>query len=111
MASTSPQIIAVVGAGTMGHGIAHVAARSGFGVILHDINQALIDKGITTVQKEMNRGVEKGRMTAEERDASLGRIRTATSLEPLAEGWSKQTDGRGRAYFYHSATRRVAWKL
>ncbi|MGH9867808.1 MAG: 3-hydroxybutyryl-CoA dehydrogenase [Candidatus Polarisedimenticolia bacterium] len=82
--STTAQTIGVVGAGTMGHGIAHVAARSGFDVILIDINPELVARGVQAIEKEMRRAVEKQRMTDEEMAAALGRIRTGTSAADLS---------------------------
>jgi len=79
------EIIGVVGAGTMGHGIAHVAARSGFQVILNDLDAKLIDKGLETIASELRRGVEKGRLTAEEMTATLGRIRGSSDLPSLKD--------------------------
>ena len=77
--------IGVIGAGTMGNGIAHVFAQSGFDVVLHDIKQAFVDKGMATIDKNLQRGVDKGRMTADEKTAVLGRIRTSTDLADLAD--------------------------
>lgn len=74
----------VVGAGQMGNGIAHVAAASGLEVIMHDISSELVERGIQTITKNLNRGVEKGRMTEAERDAVLGRIKTSTALKDMA---------------------------
>ena len=74
----------VVGAGQMGNGIAHVAAASGLEVIMHDISSELVERGIQTITKNLNRGVEKGRMTEAERDAVLGRIKTSTDLKNMA---------------------------
>ena len=51
----------VVGSGQMGNGIAHVAAASGLEVIMHDISSELVERGIQTITKNLNRGVEKGR--------------------------------------------------
>ncbi len=75
--------IGVIGAGTMGHGIAHVAARAGFRVVLHDVRAELIDKGLATIDREMSRGVEKGRMTADEKARSLSLISGESSLAAL----------------------------
>jgi len=74
----------VVGAGQMGNGIAHVAAASGLEVIMHDISSEFVERGIQTITKNLNRGVEKGRMTEAERDAVLGRIKTSTDLKNMA---------------------------
>src|SRR5262249_13955346 len=67
-------VIAVVGAGTMGHGIAHVAAAAGFPVILNDINREMVDKGLKTIDLEMQRAVAKGRLTVDQKTAALARI-------------------------------------
>jgi len=74
----------VVGSGQMGNGIAHVAAASGLEVIMHDISSELVERGIQTITKNLNRGVEKGRMTEAEKDAVLGRIKTSTDLKNMA---------------------------
>src|SRR5512144_2602027 len=86
-ASSRPpfQTIGVVGPGTMGHGIAHVAARSGFNVILNDIDRGLVDKGLRSIDAEMQRAVDKGRMTADEKTAALARIRVSETLDALKE--------------------------
>ena len=76
--------IAVVGAGQMGNGIAHVAAGAGLDVILQDINDAAVAKGLATIDKNLQRGVDKGRMSAEEKTAVLARIRTTTDLSSFA---------------------------
>jgi 3-hydroxybutyryl-CoA dehydrogenase len=73
--------IAVIGAGQMGSGIAQVAAQSGNTVLLNDRDGAYIDRGIASIAKNLARGVEKGRMTGEERDAVLARISAASKLE------------------------------
>jgi len=79
MTAAQHETIGVVGAGTMGHGIAHVAARAGFAVILTDVSEELARKGFGEIDREMRRFVEKGRMTAEEKEAALARIVTASS--------------------------------
>ncbi len=78
------QKIGVVGAGTMGNGIAHVFAQSGFQVVLQDIAQDFVDKGMATIAANLQRGVDKGKLSAEEKDAVLGRIHAATDLQALA---------------------------
>ncbi len=75
--------VGVVGAGQMGNGIAHVFAEKGFAVTLHDVTQALVDKGLATIDRNLQRGVDKGRMTAEEKQAVLGRVRGVTNLEAM----------------------------
>lgn len=66
--------IMVLGAGTMGAGIVQNAAQSGFEVVLRDIKPALVDKGILAIDKTLGKNVEKGKMTAEERDLVMSRI-------------------------------------
>lgn len=75
----------VVGAGQMGSGIAQVAAQSGLEVFIRDIAPEYIERGIRTITRNLDRNVEKGRMTAEERQAVLGRIHTSLDLDPAAE--------------------------
>src|SRR5204862_7101588 len=71
--------------GTMGSGIAQVFAQSGFTVRLVDVAQPMLDRARGTIEKSLGRFVEKGRLTAADRDASLGRLSTATTIEPLAD--------------------------
>jgi 3-hydroxybutyryl-CoA dehydrogenase len=70
----SIQTIGVIGAGTMGHGIAQVAARSGFDVLLVDVAPEALQRGMAQIGKGFERLVGKGKMAAEERDAALARI-------------------------------------
>ncbi len=77
---SSIKTLGVVGAGQMGNGIAHVFAQAGFGVLMQDISADFAAKGVATIAKNLQRGVDKGKMTAEERDAVLARIRTTTDL-------------------------------
>jgi 3-hydroxybutyryl-CoA dehydrogenase len=81
--ATAADTIGVVGAGTMGHGIAHVAARSGFDVILIDIQPDLAARGLGAIDSELKRAVEKQRLTAEDAAAALRRIRTGTAVKDL----------------------------
>jgi 3-hydroxybutyryl-CoA dehydrogenase len=76
--------IVVIGGGTMGNGIAHTAAASGLDVTLVDVSDAILDRALSTITANLQRGVDKGKMTPEERDAVLGRIRRETSLEAIA---------------------------
>jgi 3-hydroxybutyryl-CoA dehydrogenase len=73
--------IVVIGGGTMGNGIAHAAAASGFDVLLVDVSEEFLQRAISTVTANLQRGVDKGKMTVEERDSVLGRIRTTTNIE------------------------------
>jgi len=75
--------IAVIGAGTMGNGIAHVFAQSGFSVALIDVQQAQLDKALATIGKNFDRQIAKGSVSEEQKTSALGNIRTFTSI---AEG-------------------------
>ena len=81
----SIQSIGVIGAGQMGNGIAHVSAQAGLTVVMQDISEAFAAKGVANIDKNLQRGVDKGKMTPEEKAAILGRIRTTTKLEDLAD--------------------------
>ncbi len=72
--------ILVIGSGTMGNGIAHVAAAGGYATILNDIKQEFCDKGLATIRANFAKGVEKGKVRKEEMDAALGRILLDTDL-------------------------------
>jgi 3-hydroxybutyryl-CoA dehydrogenase len=76
--------IVVIGGGTMGNGIAHTAAASGFDVSLVDVTDAILERAISTITANLQRGVDKGKMTAEERDAIVGRIRPVTDMQQIA---------------------------
>ena len=73
--------VAVIGAGTMGNGIAHTFAQFGFKVSLIDIAQASLDKGLATITKNLDRQVAKGSLTDADKDATLKNITTFTSME------------------------------
>ncbi len=75
----------VVGAGTMGNGIAQVAARAGLAVVLRDVKDEFLERGMAAVDKSLQRDVDKERLTEEEKRAIVGRIRTVTALEELAQ--------------------------
>lgn len=77
--------VMVVGAGQMGSGIAQVAAQAGLKVYLRDIEQRFVDKGLASIARILSRDVEKGRRTAEEKDAILSRITGTVELAPAAE--------------------------
>ena len=77
--------IVVIGAGTMGNGIAHAAAASGLSVTLVDVSDAILNRAVGTISANLQRGVDKGRMTADEKQAVLGRIRQATEAGSAAE--------------------------
>src|ERR1051326_307956 len=75
----------VIGGGTMGNGIAHTAAASGFPVTLVDVADALLERAMSTISANLQRGVDKGKMTADEKQAVLSRITTTTSLESIKD--------------------------
>ena len=77
--------IGVIGAGQMGGGIAHVAAFTGYDVILNDIDDAVLEKSMAIISKNLQRGVEKEKFTAEEKDAALARITTANDVGAMAD--------------------------
>jgi 3-hydroxybutyryl-CoA dehydrogenase len=74
------EIFGVVGAGTMGNGIAQVAARSGYTVKLQDISEQFLDRGLKAIDKSLQRDVDKQRLTEEEKRAIQSRIQTTTDL-------------------------------
>ena len=82
-----PQIktVGVIGAGTMGNGIAQVFAQAGFSVRLVDVAQPMLDRARATIEKSLAKFVEKGKLTAADRDAACGRLSTATSIDLLTE--------------------------
>lgn len=84
MLALSIKTIGVVGAGAMGTGIAHVAAMAGYEVVLRDIDMAFVDRSVASMDKVMAKSVEKGKMTEEERQAVLTRIKKTTVLEDMA---------------------------
>jgi 3-hydroxybutyryl-CoA dehydrogenase len=74
----------VVGAGQMGSGIAQVAAMSGLQVIMNDIRDEFVERGLKNITKILTRNVEKAKMTQEEKEGILGRLKTSTSLKDMA---------------------------
>jgi len=76
--------IGVLGAGTMGNGIAQVAAQAGFNVVMRDIEDRFVQGGLKAIDKFLAKSVEKQKMTAEQKDAVLGRIKGTTKLEDMA---------------------------
>src|SRR3984885_14560515 len=77
--------VGVIGAGTMGNGIAHVFARSGFKVVLCDVEQRFLERGIATITKNLDREVAKNKITAADKETALGRIEAVTDRARLAE--------------------------
>jgi 3-hydroxybutyryl-CoA dehydrogenase len=79
-----PRTIGVVGAGQMGNGIAHVAAAAGFDVLLTDLETRFLERARSSIEKNLDREVAKGKRTAEEKSATLARVATRTGLDALA---------------------------
>ncbi|HEY8553554.1 MAG TPA: 3-hydroxybutyryl-CoA dehydrogenase [Burkholderiales bacterium] len=77
--------VGVVGAGTMGNGIAQVCAAAGVSVAMLDVSQAALDRGLATVRQSLERMVAKGKLSEPERDAILGRIRPTLNQTDLAD--------------------------
>ncbi|HEY7862514.1 MAG TPA: 3-hydroxybutyryl-CoA dehydrogenase [Thermoanaerobaculia bacterium] len=76
--------VGVVGGGQMGNGIAHVAAASGLAVVLADLEESLLEKARATIGRNLDREVAKGKRTAADKDATLGRLTTTTDLSRLS---------------------------
>lgn len=81
------QIFGVVGAGTMGNGIAQVAARAGFDVVIRDVSEEFLARGLKAVDKSLQRDVDKERLSAEEKSTVFGRIKTTTELDALSDAF------------------------
>ena len=76
--------VGVIGAGTMGNGIAHVFAKGGYSVVLVDVEQKFLDRGLDTIKKNMEREVSKGKLTSEQREQALAGINASTDRSHLA---------------------------
>ncbi|HUP66139.1 MAG TPA: 3-hydroxybutyryl-CoA dehydrogenase [Thermoanaerobaculia bacterium] len=74
-------MIGVVGGGTMGNGIAHTAAQTGYAVVLVDTSEEILERARGTISKNLQRAVDKGKLPADEKEAILGRLTTTTRLE------------------------------
>ena len=82
---TTTEKVAVLGAGQMGNGIAHVFAQSGFPVTMIDISSDALAKGRSTIASNLDRQIKKGSLAADQKEAILGRIQTASSPDAVAE--------------------------
>ena len=109
--------VGVIGAGTMGNGIAHVFARSGFLVVLCDVEQRFLERGLATITKNLDREVAKNKITAEEKAAALKRIEAVTERAKLADcdsSWRRRRRSlKSRRRFFATSTgwrgRRSFW--
>src|SRR5262249_6164230 len=81
------EIFGVVGAGTMGNGIAQVAARAGFEVVMRDVAPEFLARGLTAIDKSLQRDVEKERLTVEAKQLIVNRIKTTTELADLRDAF------------------------
>jgi 3-hydroxybutyryl-CoA dehydrogenase len=77
--------VAVLGAGTMGNGIAHVFARAGYNVILRDVEQRYLDRALETIGKNLEREVKKGKLAESEKPGILARFKPVTNMADIAE--------------------------
>ncbi len=78
--------ISVIGAGTMGNGIAHVFAQYGFNVLLHDVKQEILDRAVSTIRTNMDRQIKKGTLSEDQKSQALSRIQTSTDLTASVRG-------------------------
>ena len=78
------EVIGVVGAGTMGNGIAQVAARAGYRVVMRDVREEFLERGVTAINKSLQRDVDKERLSGEEKQSIVGRIQTTTGWSDLS---------------------------
>ena len=81
------EVFGVVGAGTMGNGIAQVAARAGFDVVMRDVAPEFLARGRAAIDKSLQRDVDKERLSADEKQTILGRVRTTTGLDDLRDAF------------------------
>src|SRR5512136_1516367 len=81
----SIKTIGVVGAGTMGNGIAQVAAMAGYDVIMSDIEDKFVQNGLKNIDKFLAKSVEKGKMSADDKNAVMGRIKGTTNVEDMKD--------------------------
>src|SRR6266852_2364381 len=81
------EILGVVGSGTMGAGIAQVAARAGFAVVLHDVAEEFLARGMKAIDKSLQRDVDKQRLSPDEKGTIIGRIRATTDTEGLRDAF------------------------
>ncbi|HKG46938.1 MAG TPA: 3-hydroxyacyl-CoA dehydrogenase family protein [Pyrinomonadaceae bacterium] len=82
--SETIETIAVIGAGTMGHGIAQVAAAAGFRVLLNDVDRESLARGVSSIEANLAKGIQRGKLTEDDRDHTLQRIRGTTNLKECA---------------------------
>ena len=82
---TRTEVVGVLGCGLMGSGIAQVCAQAGYRTIVREVDQAAVDTGLGRIERFLANGVTRGKLTTDERDATMGRLSGTTSFEPFAE--------------------------
>lgn len=102
---TQIRSVGVVGGGLMGSGIAQVSAQGGYPTILRELDDALCAKARASIERSLQKAIEKGKLTAEQRDAALGRLTVVTDLAPLAT-----CDLVIEAVVEHLDTKRALWR-
>jgi 3-hydroxybutyryl-CoA dehydrogenase len=93
-------IIGVIGSGTMGNGIAQVAARAGYDVVMRDVSTEFLERGMKAIDRSLQRDVDKERLTTDEKESVIGRIKTTTELEAFS----------GAAFVIEAVTENLAVK-
>src|SRR5215217_2122854 len=81
----NPETIGVVGAGTMGNGIAQIAARAGYNVVMHDVRDEFLDRGLSAIDKSLQRDVDKERLDGAGKKTIIEKIRTTTDFAAFKE--------------------------
>ena len=79
------KVIGVLGAGSMGNGIAQVAAQAGYQVVMRDIEDRFVENGLKAIEKFLAKSVEKGKMTEEQKKGILGKVKGTTRMEDLKD--------------------------
>ena len=102
---THIQTVGVVGGGLMGAGIAQVAAQGGYATVLRELDEALCERARSAIERSLNKAIEKGKVTAEQRDAALARLLFVTELEEMAS-----CDLIVEAVVEHLETKRALWQ-
>lgn len=85
---TPAETIGIVGAGTMGNGIAQVFARAGYNVIMRDVAEEFLERGLRTIDKSLQRDIDKERLKEDEKRAIIGRVETTTDLGAMSEAFA-----------------------
>ena len=97
------ETVGVIGAGTMGNGIAQVFAAAGFPVVMQDLSKAALDRAMGTIRQNLGRQVKKGTLTETAAEAAAGRITTVTGVEAMADHALEAEDAVSEAVFAATA--------